>query len=99
METAPGNAQAARDGRFKVMRFEDGRELAFDLAADPRERHPLGSARDPLVVARLERLRSELARRHDECRRRREQSAAERTGRTELDPARREKLRALGYVE
>jgi len=99
METAPGNAQAARDDRFKVMRFEDGRELAFDLAADPEEKRPLGSAMDPDVVARLDRLRAELVRRHDECQRRRERSAAERTGETELDPTRREKLRALGYAE
>lgn len=98
METAPGNARAARDRRYKMLRFEDGRELRFDLVDDPGERRPLESTTAE-AEERLGRIRSELDRRERQCREQRAIAAASRTSAVKLDEVRRERLRALGYAE
>jgi arylsulfatase A-like enzyme len=98
METAPGNARAARDHRYKMLRLEDGKELRFDLAEDPGEQRPLTST-TPEAEERLGKIRTELDRHERECREQRGLAAAARSGKSELDEVRRERLRALGYVE
>lgn len=74
-------------------------DTAFDLRADPGEWHGLAAggnleAHDPLA-----RLRQILDRQSAECSAERERARSRRTGGQPEDPARREKLRALGYVD
>ena len=51
-----GSLYAVRDERFKLIAFNDGRQLLFDLNADPHEHRDVAAANR----ARVERLRRTL---------------------------------------
>jgi arylsulfatase A-like enzyme len=77
----------------------------YELAADPHEEKDLYGA-DPGAAADLEELlatyepqMNEVRRRSAAARSRFSEGDADRAGQVEVDPAVREKLRALGYVE
>ncbi len=96
-ETAPGTARAVRRGPLKVVRREGEADALFDLREDPRERQPL----DPTIGARpdFSSLLLELDRRAADCEAGRAVAAARRRAGDPLDPDRRKKLEALGYME
>jgi arylsulfatase A-like enzyme len=106
-ETAPGNVRAMRDGRFKIIRAETREtDVLFDLAADPAEQKPYALGRATLpdsleeFSGEVARLRSDLDREAARCRQNRAAAESRRGGESARpDPARYEKLRALGYVE
>lgn len=104
-ETAPGNARSLRQGRFKIIRGKDEEEDSlFDLENDPGERAPVrlsGELPEALAgeQARIAALRAGLDRRAAACEARRREADRLRDAKAAPDPARHEKLRALGYVE
>ena len=98
METAPGNVRGLRGERYKILRFDDGRELSFDLLRDPGEKSPLGITERKNLAA-LKSLRAELDRQERTCLAQRKRAAEHRSAPPLMDPARREKLRALGYLD
>ena len=106
-ETAAGNVRALRAGQFKIIRTDSPEtDVLFDLATDPEEQkpHPVGGTDLPGALAEfsgdVERLRRELDREAARCREIRAASEVRRAGeKATPDPARYEKLRALGYVE
>lgn len=84
--------RSLRSGRFKLIRIHEDLHV-FDLLTDPAERHPV-EAEHPAVLARLAR---DLKRLMEASR-----ATAARVApgdATSLDPATRERLRALGYLD
>lgn len=103
-ETAPGGVRALSSKRFKIhRRGARVRDIAFDLAKDPRETVPIPLAEWaelPLAeAADLLRLRGVLDDWAAKCDQQREMAAAKRIKQAGVDPLRREKLRALGYID
>ena len=103
-ETAPGGVRALSSRRYRIHR-EGSREsdIAFDLSVDPEEKTPIpvGNWRDlgTEPAAELNRLRGLLDDWAAKCRFQREMADKSRVKQVEVDPLRREKLRALGYVD
>ncbi len=102
-EPTPGAVRAVRDARWKIMRdAKSGVDTVFDLVADPGEQRGATFAAVPDAAraerARLDRLRLALDTHEAACLERRARSERERRGDRQLDTARTEKLRALGYV-
>jgi hypothetical protein len=99
-------AIALRRGDHKLIRARatDGRIVShyFDLASDPGERHPRDARRHETGRRLIEELEA-ILREHDRVRPRlRAEEAPAQSGTIEaqpMDPAREEKLRALGYIE
>ena len=86
-----GSMYSVRDERFKLIALNDGRQLLFDLTADPHEHHDLAEANR----ARAERLRRTLDRLLAEA----TTMGREVRGETvPVDPAIAERLRSLGYL-
>ncbi len=103
VEPAPGAFRAVRDARWKIVRDAESKvDTVFDLAADPHERNgaTAGMMLSPGYTeqARLDRLRRALDTHEAACLARRARSERERRGERQLDAARAEKLRALGYL-
>lgn len=102
-EPAPGAVRTVRDGRWKILRqVSSGEDTVFDLGRDPQEKAGRSfGAFDDLAAGerqRLQALRQTLDTLGEACNDRRRRSDAERQGDTQLDQARTEKLRALGYL-
>lgn len=103
-ETAPGGLRAISSSRFKIHR-ESAKEsdIAFDLSLDPREKTPIPLADWPDLPApdgaELSRLQGVLEVWATKCRLQREIADKERVKQVDVDPLRREKLRALGYID
>ncbi len=107
-ETAPGNVRALRNARFKIMRASGAADdVLFDLRTDPLERAPIPLGRDGVPrglagdASSIAALRRELDQWADRCREQRRAADARRAQGKAAgpDPARYEKLRALGYVD
>lgn len=82
---------SVRTPRFKLIRNRHDTLLLFDLTDDPLERRNLAPARPELaaeLAAELEAWRSSRPRLGDDA-----------ASTTEIDPATRERLRALGYID
>lgn len=104
-ETAPGNVRSLRDARFKIRKEKEatGPSL-YDLDADPAEQSPLLLGDElPSSLGEHEReirsLRDEFERQSARCDAQRAAADRARTTKAAADPAREEKLRALGYLE
>jgi len=103
-ETAPGGVRALSSRRYRIHR-EGSREsdIAFDLSLDPEEKAPIPvrdwSELPAKQAAELGRLRGLLDDWAAKCRLQRESADRIRIKQVEVDPLRREKLRALGYVD
>ena len=85
--------RALRTAERKLVSDVRGRSLLFDLVRDPREAHPL-RARDAVAQARRE-----LDRTLEAARGFRDGLASRGALRIPLDPAMRERLEALGYLD
>jgi arylsulfatase A-like enzyme len=88
--------RALRDGRQKLVATSTGERLLYDLAEDPAESRDLAGERPDEVArlaARLEAVRMELGLPALDV------DLSQGEGAAELDPATRERLRQLGYVE
>jgi arylsulfatase A-like enzyme len=84
-----------RSGTLKLVETSKGDLLLFDLAADPSEEHDLAATR-PADLARMKaELASWVARLHLPA----IDAASGPAPAPELDPATRERLKALGYAE
>lgn len=81
---------AATDGRWKLMRFPDGRFELFDLRQDPGEQHPVEGVCEGACAA----LRDRLIQVEAEAQSRMHQASEE----VEVDPQDVKDLRALGYL-
>ena len=103
-ETAPGGMRALSASRFKIHR-ESTREsdIAYDLSLDPREKTPIPLANWADLPAEdgaeLSRLQAVLDVWATKCRIQREIADKQRVKQADVDPLRREKLRALGYID
>ena len=96
--------RALSASRFKIHR-ESTREsdIAYDLSLDPREKTPIPLANWADLPAEdgaeLSRLQAVLDVWATKCRIQREIADKQRVKQADVDPLRREKLRALGYID
>jgi arylsulfatase A-like enzyme len=88
-------ARGLRRGSWKLLESGPGRAVAFDLATDPRELHPV---LDPAVLA-PQRAALERAAAHDESRRAILSAELERPRTDAASERMMESLRALGYLQ